>query len=60
MCFFLGVGRTPRRLRATLNRVDAVSATDATPTPTKKTPWAHSPVVIPIASPEIPANAAST
>ena len=44
----------------TLNRVDAVSATMATPTPTKKTPGAHSPVAIPIASPEIPAVAAST
>jgi hypothetical protein len=44
----------------TLNRVDAVSATKATPTPTKKTAWAHSPVAIPIASPEIPATAAST
>lgn len=43
----------------TLNRVDAVSAARATPTPTKKIPWAHSPVAIPIASPEIAATAAS-
>lgn len=58
MCLFGGRPAT-QAPAGTLNRVDAVSATKATPTPTKKIPWAHSPVAIPIARPEIPANAAS-
>jgi hypothetical protein len=58
MCLWEG-GRTHQAPIGTLNRVEAVSITWATPTPTRKIAEPHSPVASPITRPPIVAAAAS-
>ena len=58
MCLWEG-GRHPQAPSGALNRVAAVNATWATPTPTKKLAAPHSPVAIPTTRPPTTAATAS-
>jgi len=56
---FLEVGRRYQALRGKLNRVEAVSATCATPMPTKRITGAQAPVIAPVTRPVTAAKPAS-